>query len=264
VWFLHRFVPLCALAFVSTVAPAHAFGGTSWSPPVAGPVVRGFEPPVNRFAPGHLGVDFAAPPGTPVRAAGEGVVVFAGRVGEGLHVVIAHGAGIRTSSSFLATIAVVQGEAVTRGTIVGTSGGTGPGHAAGVTHFGARVGDEYIDPMRLFAPPDLAAVVHLAPPRLGASGPMGGPAPVGERAALVAALRVDARPLPTPPAWWRAAAGSPESPARAVRPVPGSRAGPRAVAETPGGARRALTPVVAGALVLGGLGTARRARRRGG
>jgi murein DD-endopeptidase MepM/ murein hydrolase activator NlpD len=262
VWFLHRFVLLCALAFLSTVAPAHSLGGTSWSPPVAGPVVRGFEPPVNRFAPGHLGVDFAAPPGTPVRAAGEGVVVFAGRVGEGLHVVIAHGSGIRTSSSFLATIAVVQGEAVRRGTIIGTSGGTGPGHAAGVTHFGVRVGDEYIDPMRLFAPPDLAAVVHLAPSRLGASGGVGGPAPLGERAALVAALQVNARPPSTPPAWWRAAAGSPESPAPAVRPVPVSRAGPRVVAATPG-TGRALTPVVAGALVLGGLGAARRARRRG-
>jgi murein DD-endopeptidase MepM/ murein hydrolase activator NlpD len=264
VWFLQRLVVLGALAFLATPAPAHAFAGASWSPPVPGRVARGFEPPANRFAPGHLGVDFAVPPGTQVRAAGDGVVVFAGRVGQGLHVVIAHAGGIRTSSSFLAKVEVVVGEAVRRGEIIGTSGGTGPGHAAGVTHFGVRVGDEYIDPMRLFTPPDLAAVVHLASPHFGDAARAR--EATDERSALVAALRVDARPPSKPPVWWGTAPRMRTSPPAVVRAAPVSRVGPSApsvAAPTTGATRHALTPVVAGAVVLGALRTARRARRRG-
>ena len=55
---------------------------TAWSPPVDGPVVRGYEPPERPFGPRHLGLDFAAVPGTPVRAAGNGIVAFAGQVAE--------------------------------------------------------------------------------------------------------------------------------------------------------------------------------------
>ncbi|MDQ1534135.1 MAG: hypothetical protein QOF28_1896, partial [Actinomycetota bacterium] len=165
-------------AFCCVVAPAGAapsvggaFGGGAWSKPVDGPVVRPFDPPVSRFGPGHLGVDFATPPTTPVHAAGDGIVAFAGRVGAELHVVVRHPGDIRTSYSFLASVTVVTGQPVERGAVVGTSGGTGPAHGAGVLHFGVRVGATYIDPMRLFAPVDLGAVVHLAAPHGGPAGP---------------------------------------------------------------------------------------------
>jgi hypothetical protein len=45
---------------------------------------------------------------------------------------------------------------------LGRAGGTGENHT-GVVHFGLRVGDNYVDPMVLFRPPDLAKIVHLAP-----------------------------------------------------------------------------------------------------
>ncbi len=57
----------------------------------------------------------------PVTAAAEGVVEFAGQVGGTLHVVVRHPDGLRTSYSFLASIDVVEGQEVVRGTIVGTA-----------------------------------------------------------------------------------------------------------------------------------------------
>ena len=58
-----------------------------------------------------------------MRAANAGEVTFAGSVAGSLHVVVAHGGGLRTSSSFLATITVRRGQRVARGDVVGTAGG---------------------------------------------------------------------------------------------------------------------------------------------
>jgi hypothetical protein len=135
----------------------------SWAPPVPGPVVRPFVAPIATYAAGHRGVDFAAAAGVPVRAANAGVVVFAGSVAGAWHVVIAHDGGVRTSYSFLASVEVHVGDHVARGTAVGTAGGSGDGHGAGVLHFGVRVGDRYVDPMLLFSPRDLTAMVRLVP-----------------------------------------------------------------------------------------------------
>jgi murein DD-endopeptidase MepM/ murein hydrolase activator NlpD len=104
-------------------------------------------------------VDYAVAPGTPVRSAGAGLVVFAGMVAGGLHVVVAHAGGLRTGYSYLSGIAVKKGDTVARGTVVGLSGGTGPAHGAGVFHFSLREADRYTDPMALFG----ATVVRLAP-----------------------------------------------------------------------------------------------------
>jgi len=124
-----------------------------WSSPVDGPVVRGFEPPRRPFGPRHLGLDFAVPPGTPVRAAGDGVVVFAGRVGRAWAVSVDHRGGLRTSYAYLGRVRVVVGWPVRRGAALGDSGGTGPGHGPGVVHFGYRVAGRAGDPAALFRPP---------------------------------------------------------------------------------------------------------------
>ncbi|MDZ4825582.1 MAG: peptidoglycan DD-metalloendopeptidase family protein [Actinomycetota bacterium] len=143
---------------LSLVAPAGA-----WQKPVDGAVVRPFDPPATRFGAGHQGVDFAATPGTPVRAAGPGTVTFAGMVAGARHVVVGHDGDLRTSYSFLATSTVRRGDEVERGDVIGTTGGTGPHHDDDVSHFGLRRGEVYSDPMKLFAAVDLASVVHLAP-----------------------------------------------------------------------------------------------------
>lgn len=154
---MRKVVIVAALLFLCA-APAAA-----WVKPVDGPVVRPFERPLLRYGAGHLGVDFRTVPGTPVRSAGPGVVVFAGRVGTELDVVVRHPGGLRATYAFLSAITVHAGESVQAGAIVGRSGGRGPNHGGNVLHLGLRVGSTYVDPMQLFRPPDLGAVVHLAP-----------------------------------------------------------------------------------------------------
>ncbi|HEX5096312.1 MAG TPA: peptidoglycan DD-metalloendopeptidase family protein, partial [Acidimicrobiia bacterium] len=150
------------LLFLAPPPPAGA-AETAWVKPVDGRVVRPFDPPKSRFGAGHLGVDFAAAPGTPVRSAGPGTVTFAGTVAGALHVVVAHAGGLRTSYSFLATTSVRRGQEVRAGAVVGTSGGTGTNHDGAVVHLGLRAGETYVDPMQLFTAVDLSEVVHLAP-----------------------------------------------------------------------------------------------------
>ena len=163
---MSRFVLLVVIALVAmslfVATPAAAAGGAptavSYVPPVDAPVVDGFRPPANRYGPGNRGIDYGVPPGDPVRAAADGVVVFAGRIGPSSHVVVLHADGIRTSYSFLDGVDVRRGAHVHQGDVVGTAGGA--------LHFGARAGDEYLDPTSLFGggPPK----VHLVPTDLRA------------------------------------------------------------------------------------------------
>lgn len=134
---------------------------TGWMPPVEGPVVRPFDPPSEAWSAGHRGIDLAAPPGTPVRAAGAGRVSFAGPVAGGLHVVVTHPDGWRTSYSYLARVDVAAGAPVERGAVLGVSGGTGPGHGPGAVHVGLRLGRDYVDPAPLLGLVPLG--VRLAP-----------------------------------------------------------------------------------------------------
>jgi murein DD-endopeptidase MepM/ murein hydrolase activator NlpD len=76
----------------------------------------------------HKGTDYAAPTGTPVRAAGDGRVHFRGRQGGyGNAVVIEHGGGISTLYGHLSRFAkgVGQGTRVRQGQVIGYVGMTG-------------------------------------------------------------------------------------------------------------------------------------------
>jgi hypothetical protein len=156
-------VAIVATATNAAAADPAVTGG--WRPPVPGKVVRPFAESSSAYAPGHRGVDLAAPAGTPVRAAGAGTVTFAGDVAGHLHVVVTHRNGLRTSYSFLADVTVSGGEAVTTSTIVGHTGGEDPdsGHGAEAVHFGLRVGERYVDPLLLFQARDLTELVRLVP-----------------------------------------------------------------------------------------------------
>ena len=144
-------VVLVSLGPPAIAAPAPA--EEQWSPPVDGPVVRSYEPPERPFGRRHLGLDYAARPGTPVRAAGDGVVAFAGQVGRSRSVAIEHAGARRTTYAYLRSVTVRPGSAVRRGDVLGFSGGTGPGHERDVIHFGYRVNGQPQDPAQLFERP---------------------------------------------------------------------------------------------------------------
>jgi murein DD-endopeptidase MepM/ murein hydrolase activator NlpD len=112
--------------------------------PAAVPVPRSLFEPSAFFGPRtspwtgedefFLGVDLAAPDGSPVSAAGGGVVAFAGTVRRaaagrffrlGNVVVVSHGSAGVTVYGHLAQIAVHRGDQVARGTRLGTVGATG-------------------------------------------------------------------------------------------------------------------------------------------
>ena len=110
--------------------------------PIAGAIGDGFGWVGGRR---HTGVDIPADEGTPVGAAGRGVVVFAGwnDGGYGNLVVVKHRLGFESWYAHLSRIAADEGEAVVGGTRIGYVGSTG--HTTGphlhfeVRHFGTPI-----------------------------------------------------------------------------------------------------------------------------
>jgi murein DD-endopeptidase MepM/ murein hydrolase activator NlpD len=147
--------PLPAVAGAIRPMPAAPTGVAAlWTPPVPGPrVTRPFESLPNPYSAGHRGVDLAGSPSTPVLAAGDGVVVFAGMVAGRPVVSIDHAGGLRTTYEPVAP-SVAAGTRVTRGSPIGR---LAAGHAgcpvSACLHWGLRRGETYLDPMALLRPP---------------------------------------------------------------------------------------------------------------
>lgn len=84
-----------------------------------------FHPILRRHRP-HLGIDYAAPAGTPVQTIGEGRVVFAGtQGGGGKSVHIRHANGYETFYLHLSRILVSTGQRVGQGDRIGLVGSSG-------------------------------------------------------------------------------------------------------------------------------------------
>ncbi len=75
----------------------------------------------------HTGMDFACPPGNPIYATGDGVVVLAkyDHSGYGRHVKIDHGFGYVTRYAHMSRLDVEEGQVVRRGDCIGLSGRSG-------------------------------------------------------------------------------------------------------------------------------------------
>jgi hypothetical protein len=112
-------------------------------------VVRGFQPPTRRWNPGHRGVDLAGTPAAVVRAAGAGVVRFAGPVVDRGVVSVDHAGGLRTTYEPVTPL-VAAGDRVAAGDPIGLLGSHHSGCPVGsCLHWGLRRGEHYLDPLAL-------------------------------------------------------------------------------------------------------------------
>jgi murein DD-endopeptidase MepM/ murein hydrolase activator NlpD len=135
--------------------------------------------PILKRRQGHRGIDWAAPRGTPVRAAGRGVVVAAGRLGAyGQYLRIDHGGTIATAYAHLERYApgLLPGGDVEQGEVIGLVGGTG--RATGPhLHYEVLVAGRRVDPLAFAstmvarAPASTPIPAAAAPGDLGIGGP---------------------------------------------------------------------------------------------
>ena len=125
-------------------------GNHRFSWPVNGPITSPFgyrNDPVlggNRL---HAGVDIGVSSGTPIKAAGDGVVVMAGwNGGYGNFTLIDHGGGLATGYGHQSRIGVRVGQHVSTGEVIGNVGSTGASTGPHL-HWEVRVNGTPVDPM---------------------------------------------------------------------------------------------------------------------
>ncbi len=140
--------------------------GTS---PIAGRITSDFgirSDPIHGGERAHHGIDLAAPAGTPVQAAGAGVVRFAGeQSGYGNVVILDHGGGLETRYAHLQDVNVQEGATLSEGQSLGTVGSTGRSTGPHL-HFEVRQDGQPQDPT--------SRVPALNEPQTGSRWPLGG------------------------------------------------------------------------------------------
>jgi murein DD-endopeptidase MepM/ murein hydrolase activator NlpD len=121
-------------------------GNGMFAVPVQGQVVSAYGPKGDGLY--NDGINIAAAPGTPVRAAGDGTIVYAGHglEGYGNLVLIRHDNGYFTVYSHLAESHVAKGATVKRGQSIGSVGSSGKVTTPQL-HFELRKGTESLDPL---------------------------------------------------------------------------------------------------------------------
>ncbi|MFF2524667.1 M23 family metallopeptidase [Streptomyces liangshanensis] len=152
-------------------APVPATPATSpavW-PVTPASVVRAWDPPASPYGPGHRGIDLAAPPGTPVRAAAAGRVLYAGRVaGRGVLSITLKSPPPKPGAAPLrityepVDALVTRGTEVEAGELVARRSLSASHCATECLHWGLRSGDTYLNPVSLLPHPELTR----PPPRL--------------------------------------------------------------------------------------------------
>lgn len=125
-------------------------------------VERSFQPPIDRYGPGHRGIDLPGRPGEPVRTVAAGTVSFAGQVGGVATVTIDHGSERSTYQPVLAEVEV--GEAITRGQRIGTLGASHPSCRTTCLNLGRLRGDDYLDPVEALGGEPVRLVSPDGPP----------------------------------------------------------------------------------------------------
>ncbi len=126
--------------------------GWTWPLSPQPQVLNPFDPPRERWLPGHRGVDLAAGSGQEVLAPTDGRVVYSGALaGRGV-VVVAHAGGLRSTLEPVVSGAPV-GTLVSRGEPVGHLGAS-PTHCRPLVclHWGVLRGRTYLDPLGFIGP----------------------------------------------------------------------------------------------------------------
>lgn len=160
VGFVLMTAPSCSTLVLPEYTPPSAYRGPSLSsdtpyvreefsliwPTRGARLSRGYQPVV--FGRPHLGLDLAAPRGTPIYAAHGGRVIYTGSgfSGYGKFVIIEFNDEWATFYSHLDQITVKQGAWIKQGSVIGKMGRTG--NASGVhLHFELRQNRQAIDPI---------------------------------------------------------------------------------------------------------------------
>ena len=126
------------------------YGGGAMAWPVMGPVTSEYgmryHPLSGRYSM-HTGIDLGASSGTPIHAAADGIVYYAGWNGGGYGnlVMIDNGSGIVTMYAHCSGFAVSQGTVVQRGDVVAYIGSTGASTGPHL-HFEVRVNGSHQNP----------------------------------------------------------------------------------------------------------------------
>lgn len=126
-------------------------------PMTAGTFRSGFgrrKHPILGYSRLHAGVDWSAPRGSPIMAAGDGVVVQAGRAsGYGNLIVVRHTNGYETAYAHQSSFAkgIQKGSRVRQGQIIGYVGSTGLSTGPHL-HYEVRINGTAVDPLRVRLP----------------------------------------------------------------------------------------------------------------
>ncbi|MEQ1900687.1 MAG: M23 family metallopeptidase [Devosia sp.] len=113
----------------------------------------------------HTGVDLAAPRGTPIYAAGDGLVEKAQRVsGYGNFVLLRHVNGFETGYGHMSRFAdgIKPGDKVRQGQIIGYVGSTG-NSTGNHLHFEIKINGNFVDPLSVKLPRDKSLPPQDAP-----------------------------------------------------------------------------------------------------
>ncbi|QUL97957.1 MAG: peptidoglycan DD-metalloendopeptidase family protein [Candidatus Fermentithermobacillus carboniphilus] len=104
--------------------------------------------PILNYYRWHSGIDIAVDAGTPIKAAEDGTVIFAGmNGGYGNCVILDHGGGISTLYAHASRILVTKGQEVSKGQTIALVGSTGLSTGPHL-HFEVRVNGQTQDPLK--------------------------------------------------------------------------------------------------------------------